>query len=302
MLNFSFYKQKHFVKYTLQNPRTPLTPRAYKFRGTESGGGGAPLRDTSGRIITPIKDDPIISFNQANRDHVDSVLRYKTSPMEQNRYKMDLDQLTAEQTFKRLEERQNLLEFDQKIPIMTEYEDMNTRKQPWGKAGPGGVPWRNPKTKGQNFMKSLGWTNKKVLKEIDKQIMNNKSKQSPPPLKPLNLKDAPEKKESLLTACCSRCICECPAKYGGKAKTDDEYQVKEKHAYPKPIQTAAPGRKSSPLWHGPKKRVFRSDDAPCYAITGGVELVPLLAKRRSAAKGNSLPTTDVTRIRDVYTR
>lgn len=183
---------------------------------------------------------------------------------------------------------------------MSEYTDMN--RQPWGKAGPGGAPWRNPKQKGQNFMRSLGWTNKKVLKEIDKQITTD---YSPPVerLKPLNLsKERRSSKTSEnLTPCCSRCICECPARFE-KSKTDDilnSSTIREKPHYPKPIQTAAP-RKSSPLYI-PKKRTRNRlcDSSPTYAVTGGIELVPLLAKRRSAYKPFSLSTTDVTKMPDL---
>lgn len=183
--------------------------------------------------------------------------------------------------------------------MTTEYTDMN--RQPWGKAGPGGAPWRNPKQKGKDFMRSLGWTNKKVLKEIDRQIYSN----APSPvekLKPLNLDRARGSKTSEnLTPCCSRCICDCPARYG-KSRTDDLLAVRDKSSYPKPIQTAAP-RKSSPLYI-PKKRtrIGLCDSSPTYALTGGIELVPLLAKRRSAHKPVSLSTTDVTKMPDLPAR
>lgn len=154
-------------------------------------------------------------------------------------------------------------------------------------------------------MKSLGWTNKKVLKEIDKQI-TSKSPSPVEQIKPLNLER--ERKSSRfsenLTPCCSRCICECPSRYG-KAKTDEflSGSTREKSHYPKPIQTAAPRFTSSPLYI-PKKRTRNGlcDSSPTYAITGGIELVPLLAKRRSAYKPVSLSTTDVTKMPDLPAR
>lgn len=56
----------------------------------KAGGGGAPLRNASGKIITYFRDDPIISFNEANRNHVNNELRYKTSASSKMQYKMQL--------------------------------------------------------------------------------------------------------------------------------------------------------------------------------------------------------------------
>uniref|UniRef100_A0A336MJU4 CSON000854 protein n=1 Tax=Culicoides sonorensis TaxID=179676 RepID=A0A336MJU4_CULSO len=302
------------------NPRTPISPQStnnrYKYRGTETGGGGAPLRDSSGKIVTQYKDDPLISFNEPTRDHVDIALRYKKGPIEQAEYRHELDRLSTQQLAKRLEERRGLREFESNRPMVSEYTD-NSR-QPWGKPCPGGAPWREPKELGHNFMKSLGWTNKEVLKKLDKTNSNATEK-----IKPLNLetrrsnngsssnnnhnngnnshngsKLSDGKENALLTSCCSQCVCACPARYG-KSKTDDFLTVKEKNAYPKPIQTAAPKsmyKKGSPLYH-PKKK-FRHEQSETQ-FTGGVELVPLLAKRRASPRPISLSTTDVTKIKDI---
>lgn len=142
-------------------------------------------------------------------------------------------------------------------------------------------------------MKSLGWTNKEVLKKLDKSHSSPTDK-----IKPLNLNNIENGKENTkLTPCCSQCICECPARYG-KSKTDDI--VRAKNSYPKPIQTAAPTQRRSPLYH-PKKKL-RNDNSETYLMTGGVELVPLLAKRRASPRPISLSSTDVTKVRDLHTR
>lgn len=180
--------------------------------------------------------------------------------------------------------------------MMSEYAD--NHRQPW--CGPGGAPWREPKELGHNFMKSLGWTNKEVLKKLDKSNSCPTEK-----IKPLNLdarrsngKSYENNKENIeLTSCCSQCVCACPSRFG-KSKTDDYLTVKEKNAYPKPIQTAAPKsmyKKGSPLYHPKKKFVHQPSDT---MMTGGVELVPLLAKRRASPRPISLSTTDVTKIKD----
>lgn len=60
------------------------------------GGGGAPIRSSSGRVVTTLKEDPLISYNDANRRHVDIALRYRTTRQNKMNYKMQLDQLVAE--------------------------------------------------------------------------------------------------------------------------------------------------------------------------------------------------------------
>lgn len=54
------------------------------------GGGGAPLRSASGQILTSYREDPIISFNESNRKHVDINLRYKASRNQKMDYKAQL--------------------------------------------------------------------------------------------------------------------------------------------------------------------------------------------------------------------
>lgn len=57
------------------------------------GGGGAPLRSASGRILTQFRDDPNICFSDSMRNHVDIDLRYKSSPKNKMTYKMQLGNL-----------------------------------------------------------------------------------------------------------------------------------------------------------------------------------------------------------------
>lgn len=60
------------------------------------GGGGAPLRSSTGQIITKFREDPIISFNDSARKHVENHLRYKASNESKKQYKMELDRCRAE--------------------------------------------------------------------------------------------------------------------------------------------------------------------------------------------------------------
>lgn len=60
------------------------------------GGGGAPLRSSTGQIITKFREDPIISFSDSARKHVENNLRYKTSTEQKKQYKMELDKCRAD--------------------------------------------------------------------------------------------------------------------------------------------------------------------------------------------------------------
>lgn len=63
---------------------------------TKRGGGGAPLRSSTGQLITKYRDDPSIAFSDSARKHVENHLRYKTSTEEKKQYKMELDRCRAD--------------------------------------------------------------------------------------------------------------------------------------------------------------------------------------------------------------
>lgn len=42
------------------------------------------------------------------------------------------------------------------VLVLLKYRsETQLKHDPWGKAGPGGAPWRNPREIGQSFMKSM---------------------------------------------------------------------------------------------------------------------------------------------------
>lgn len=79
------------------------------------GGGGAPLRSSTGQIITKFREDPAIQFSDSARKHVENHLRYKTSNESKKQYKMDLDRCRAERMRR----------------------DARNSMDVWGKSGPG---------------------------------------------------------------------------------------------------------------------------------------------------------------------
>ncbi|XP_055605057.1 uncharacterized protein LOC129753273 isoform X2 [Uranotaenia lowii] len=286
---------------------------ATRTKGCSAGGGGAPLRSASGQIVTGFTDDPIISFNDANRYHVDNELRYKTSAAQKQSYRAELDRIVAEKENRR--------------KTRSSEADPKTNGGPWGKPGPGGKPWRPPKNIGHNFMKSMGWTTKETLQDLDIEIVTKMQRQL----------EEENKYLKRFSNCCSRCVCQCvsnsldpPAMAApGSAQVSRPVVSPPKYQQTPPAtapssqvqQSMMVGRMDEPNPSTDKitdRRVPRLCQqnqhatlgrAPAAArkgskvpptrncmITGGVELVPLLAKRRSQARPISLGTTDVTKI------
>ncbi|XP_040174118.1 uncharacterized protein LOC120906469 isoform X1 [Anopheles arabiensis] len=300
------------TKNDLRNP----VPMGRSRGGVGAGGGGAPIRSASGQIVTGLTDDPIISFNDANRYHVDNELRYKTSPAQKQTYRAELDRIVAE--------KENRARKAEEGPVPA--GGRSNGGGPWGKPGPGGKPWRPPKNVGHNFMKSMGWTNKETLQDLDLELVSRMQRQL-------------EEENRFLkrfSNCCSRCVCQCisntleqgPPTGGvgggsaGAARDAIKYHQSPPATAPQPQQPAADRRvprlcnqsqqqqqqqqqtqqqQSQQAGNGGGRRNGgRVPPTRNCMITGGVELVPLLAKRRSQPRPISLGTTDVTKI-DKYT-
>uniref|UniRef100_A0A182SXX1 Uncharacterized protein n=1 Tax=Anopheles maculatus TaxID=74869 RepID=A0A182SXX1_9DIPT len=245
-----------------QDVRNPVS--VGRTRGVGAGGGGAPIRSASGQIVTGLTDDPIISFNDANRYHVDNELRYKTSPAQKQTYRAELDRIVAEKENRARKTRSSELAECQPQPGGG---TARPNGGPWGKPGPGGKPWRPPKNVGHNFMKSMGWTNKETLQDLDLELVNRMQRQL-------------EEENRFLkrfSNCCSRCVCQCISNSLEQA--------------PAPALGGSAGAGRDAIKYHP---------SPPATAPGGVELVPLLAKRRSQPRHISLGTTDVTKI-DEYT-
>jgi hypothetical protein len=61
-----------------------------------TGGSGAPIRNESGRLLVPLREDPMITFGESTRNYVDKDLRYRTTPAEQTIYRQELDKMVEE--------------------------------------------------------------------------------------------------------------------------------------------------------------------------------------------------------------
>lgn len=219
-------------------------------------------------------------------------------------------------------------------------------KEPWGRPGPGGNPWRPARSVGNKFLQSLGWTNKADLQNLDYEPCSPHPTKIPKPKLnnireeiDINIcKNHPEKelntKNKNFTAqpqnkCCTKCACVCLKEIMSsqeKMKNVEEIitranqqqqlqqqspQMQKQANNEQTNQNVAAGNHEQKyklprrantniyLKHRSKNCIVEPKARPCM-ITGGVELVPLLAKRRVQENQRpiSLSTTDVTRYKD----
>lgn len=129
-----------------------------------------------------LKEHPSMSFR--NKGHVDIELRYKPSPPCKG--KPLLDKIVVSESEQRscplqekLASQKKRLQAKLEKPVSGTYYapkgvtllidlshpffPFQPCKEPWGKAGPGGKPWRSPKEVGNTFMKSLVGESLKVI-------------------------------------------------------------------------------------------------------------------------------------------
>ncbi|XP_058976277.1 uncharacterized protein LOC101892239 isoform X2 [Musca domestica] len=244
-------------------------------------GGGAPAvggKNAESLHIT-LKDHPSMSFR--NKGHVDIEVRYKPTAADVGKTQhcpaaVGPHGLKQKKTLEKIEKPAS--------------------KDPWGKPGPGGKPWRSPKSVGTTFMKSLGWTNKEMLKDLDQ------DNPVTPAEKPTFRKSRATRKA---TRCCDMCTCKCPAMTSSP--------IKPLQKPPAPAKTTASDAKPKicPRLMRHNKPAATADtttdnsahptnrqcgDTTTITTNGnGVELVPLLARRRAHYRPISLSTTDITK-------
>ncbi|XP_027836771.1 uncharacterized protein LOC114119419 isoform X1 [Aphis gossypii] len=120
-------------------------------------GGGAPQKTSSGKIKNFRIEDPQLrfQFHAPDRNMVDNDLRYRMPLKDQRAYKLELDELVRE--------KQEIVEENRRKEMIQD-QKLNSIADPWGTPCPGGVIWRDPKSIGKNFFRSLGYVDGKILK------------------------------------------------------------------------------------------------------------------------------------------
>lgn len=172
--------------------------------------------------------------------------------------------------------------------------------------GPGGAPWRDPKAVGQNFLKSMGWTTKETLRSVNNQ-MNDKS--FPPPQQ----RSPPKYNTKQPMSCCDRCSCECIKKIENTIlRSSSPPKAKENYRMNADVESGQKSPRKTPHYALPQQcnrhleplqsvPVMSSTNKPKLSpvkrpsmTNGGVELAPLLSKRRDE-RPISLSSTDITK-------
>ncbi|XP_017482597.1 PREDICTED: homeobox protein 2-like, partial [Rhagoletis zephyria] len=280
---------------------------------SSSGGIGVGLGATKNgeTLHITLKDHPSMSFR--NKGHLDIEVRYKPGaaaaggkgkPLLEKIVVSDSDKCPLAQG---IHAQPALRGSPRKKKLIAKLEKPPS-KDPWGKAGPGGKPWRSPKTVGSSFMKSLGWTNKEMLKDLDQ------DNPVTPAEKPTFRKVRTNKK---VQRCCDLCICSCPGIVTNKGCGGIAMATRKKPHQSSPSKgqsnttttnpTAPATTTAAALKQKYCPRFVRhcgatmdnnnSNNTETSANVGGegVELVPLLARRRANTRPVSLSSTDVTK-------
>ncbi|XP_045494241.1 uncharacterized protein LOC123693274 [Colias croceus] len=254
-----------------------------------------------------LREDPQLCYAENLRKSVDNDIRYKQTPNQQQAYKEILDNLVDQRKKAIKEEILQDLEFERKL---------NALEGPWGKPGPGGKIWRNPRNVGLNFSKSMGWTDNEIFNKIrGDQRRSKRSSLTLPDVKraddysnlvalekenvvPHREKLPQINKHSIKSKNCSsdekrqvereKELIQCYGKNGRTKQNSSKQKFVKRlsngERVEKRIEDIGDSLNDKKLT--PEETILR--------VTGGIELVPLLARRRRVG-ARTLPSSDVTR-------
>ncbi|KAI5646536.1 hypothetical protein NE865_01469 [Phthorimaea operculella] len=214
---------------------------------------------------------------------------------------------------------------------------MQAMDGPWGKPGPGGTTWRNPRDVGLNFSKSMGWTDNEIfdklqgdhrrykrssltlpqVKRVDDAKEDSSDKEN---VKPSNVEKLPEIKQATSPKESNQEVCrKVSAENKEPQKSENKNKTKKPPKKSKFVKRLSNGERvqrivpeddssedinnnkcdngASVNGNGLEKKL--TPEATILRVTGGIELVPLLARRRRIG-ARTLPSTDVTRPSDEH--
>ncbi|CAF4767276.1 unnamed protein product [Pieris macdunnoughi] len=227
-----------------------------------------------------LHEDPQLCYAEILRRSVENDIRYRQTPEQQQAYKQMLDELVNERQKVIKDEIRKNLEYERK---------MHSIEGPWGKPGPGGTIWRNPRNIGLNFSKSMGWTDNEIFNDMkgDHRRLKRSSLTLP------NVKRADDYKK--LT---SKEQSDKLPNINLSNRSQEERIEREKEL----IQCYGKKKKKlvkrlpnvDRLPRAEDKNVKLTPEETILRLTGGIELVPLLARRRRVG-ARTLPSSDVTR-------
>ncbi|CAK1598903.1 unnamed protein product [Parnassius mnemosyne] len=268
------------------------------------------------RKLLRLREDPQLIFAEQLRRAVDNDIRYKQIKDQQKIYKDILDDMVVKKNKAIRDEMKHNLEYERK---------MHTMDGPWGKPGPGGAIWRNPRSIGLNFSKSMGWTNNEIFNKLKGEHCNYKRSSLTLPkvkrdddLKDHNLvnkentkSSSVEKLPEITKQINPNISCRDKGKISGSddvLRESNDTNMKNGKSKKSPRKTQSVKR----LCNGEQLTKLNMDDqaittssnntietkltpeGTILRLTGGIELVPLLARRRRTG-ARTLHSSDVTR-------
>ncbi|KAJ0178744.1 hypothetical protein K1T71_005519 [Dendrolimus kikuchii] len=260
-----------------------------------------------------LREDPQLCYAENLRQSVDNDIRYKQTPTQQLEYKQILDDMVDKRKKAIRDEKKRNLEYERK---------MHTMAGPWGKPGPGGTTWRNPRNVGLNFSNSMGWTDDDIFNKLkgDHRRYKRSSLTLPQVKRDDDSAERSPEKENIRPSSIQRLPDIDTNRYkcnetGNERKMtfDDEVNVnievrgKKRSPRKKKLRKrSSNGEKVRRILPDEDNYIFKENginncvekkptpEATILRLTGGVELVPLLARRRRVG-ARTLPSSDVTR-------
>ncbi|CAH2991787.1 unnamed protein product [Chilo suppressalis] len=263
-----------------------------------------------------LREDPQLCYAENLRQSVDNDLRYRQTPVQQHNYKQILDDMVDKRKKEIKDEKKRTLDYERK---------MHTMEGPWGRPGPGGAAWRNPRDIGLNFTKSMGWTDNEIFNKLQgDQKLYKRSSLALPKVKrdddtkeqieadkenekPCNTDKLPDIKQTKIVNESSpenksdeKLTKEANGNGKGKRSPKKSKFVKRLSNGDR-VQKVVPDdnwdagsaiRQEGDTSKGAEKKL--TPEANILRVTGGIELVPLLARRRRVG-ARTLPSSDVTR-------
>ncbi|KAL4716598.1 hypothetical protein ACJJTC_008233 [Scirpophaga incertulas] len=265
-----------------------------------------------------LREDPQLCYAENLRKSVENDIRYKQSTDQQQSYRQILDDMVDKRKKAIKDEAKQKLDYERQ---------MHTMDGPWGKPGPGGAIWRNPRDIGLNFSKSMGWTDNEIFSKLqgDHKVLKRSSLALPKVKKDDDGINLECEKENVKASHVDKLPNIKPTN-NANGRAEEANDKKEFTNEVKDIYNCDKGKSNAKskfvkrLSNGDRvEKVVPDDlDAACKAhngclslekkptpetailrVTGGVELVPLLARRRRIG-ARTLPSSDVTRPPDQY--
>ncbi|CAH0725190.1 unnamed protein product, partial [Brenthis ino] len=256
------------------------------------------------RRTVRLREDPQLCYADLLRQTVDNDIRYKQTPLQKQNYKQILDDMVHKRQKAISDELRHNMEYERK---------MHTMEGPWGKPGPGGTTWRNPRDIGLNFSKSMGWTDNKIFNKIKgEHKVYKRSSLTLPKVKTAD----DESKDVVNKENVNHSNIDKLPEISKNSKGNIGAEEKRKNCDNSTKCNCGKTKKSPKnskfikrLSNGERVKRFVNDEednvngiiekkltpeATILRLTGGIELVPLLARRRRIG-ARTLHSSDVTR-------